>query len=350
MLDRIPVKNKKILTILGTRPEIIRLSRIIPKLDQLCDHRVLHTGQNYDPTLNEIFFNDLGIRQPDVILDTKGTTAEQIGKMFVGVEKYLQEFNPDKVHFIVSNESIGSIAVLKPLLKNIQHSVHNCDAFDFFAIKATCEKIIDKIEVDGIPLSIIKDMTTDKSSVYFFDKLIKRYLVNDTTLKQIDYTMLYYGYVFQPQYNPYKHKSLEDSLATITEKKDGYNAIKVANMVLSENPFSLVANVEKAYTAHAFKKPDYALVNLYRYNKIVETILASGKGDSYENPLVVTSPNDANVFMTRYNLIVISKTLNGENSRWYDVYLVKNKDNKEYPIYFDITLARTIGMEKLLKK
>jgi UDP-N-acetylglucosamine 2-epimerase (non-hydrolysing) len=111
MLDCILVKNKKILTILGTRPEIIRLSRIIPKLDQICDHRILHTGQNYDPSLNDIFFNDLGIRQPDVILDTKGTTAEQIGKMFIGVERYLQEFNPDKV-LILGDTNSGLAAII----------------------------------------------------------------------------------------------------------------------------------------------------------------------------------------------------------------------------------------------
>jgi hypothetical protein len=69
-----------------------------------------------------------------------------IGSQLLPIYIGIKEFNPDKVHFIVSNESVGSITVLKPLLKNIRHSVHNCDAFDFFAIKATCEKIIDKIE------------------------------------------------------------------------------------------------------------------------------------------------------------------------------------------------------------
>ena len=55
--------KRKILTILGTRPEIIRLSRVIPKLDQATNHRVLHTGQNYDPTLNDIFFQELDLRK-----------------------------------------------------------------------------------------------------------------------------------------------------------------------------------------------------------------------------------------------------------------------------------------------
>jgi UDP-N-acetylglucosamine 2-epimerase (non-hydrolysing) len=88
----------KVLTILGTRPEIIRLSRIIPKLDDVCNHKILHTGQNYDPLLNEIFFNELEIRSPDIIVDNKGTSfAEQIGNTFKGVENYVNEFKPDKV-------------------------------------------------------------------------------------------------------------------------------------------------------------------------------------------------------------------------------------------------------------
>ncbi len=69
-----------------------------------------------------------------------------VGSQLLPIYVGINEFNPDKVHFIVSNESIGSIAVLIPLLKNIHHSVHNCDAFDFFAIKATCVKIIDEID------------------------------------------------------------------------------------------------------------------------------------------------------------------------------------------------------------
>jgi UDP-N-acetylglucosamine 2-epimerase len=87
--------KRKILTILGTRPEIIRLSRVIPKLDQAANHRVLHTGQNYDPTLNDIFFEELALRRPDVVLESRGTIGQQLAATFVGVEKYCQEFQPD---------------------------------------------------------------------------------------------------------------------------------------------------------------------------------------------------------------------------------------------------------------
>jgi len=64
----------KIMTILGTRPEVIRLSRIIKKLDGLCRHTLVHTGQNYDVNLNDIFFDQLNIRRPDHYLDIRGAT------------------------------------------------------------------------------------------------------------------------------------------------------------------------------------------------------------------------------------------------------------------------------------
>ena len=69
----------KILTVLGTRPEIIRLSLIIRELDAACDHILVHTGQNFDPKLNDIFFKQLDVRTPDEFLDAKGTFGEQVG-------------------------------------------------------------------------------------------------------------------------------------------------------------------------------------------------------------------------------------------------------------------------------
>ena len=101
----------KILTILGTRPEIIRLSRVIPLLDRYADHFVLHTGQNYDKTLLGIFFKDLRLRQPDLILDTKANTPfEQIGKILLGAEKVMLKFKPDRLLLLGdTNSSLVSI-------------------------------------------------------------------------------------------------------------------------------------------------------------------------------------------------------------------------------------------------
>jgi len=89
-------RKLKVVTVGGTRPEIIRLSRIIPKLDQHCEHILVHTGQNYDYELNEIFFQDLGLRKPDHFLEAAGkSAAETIGNVIIKVDKILEEIQPD---------------------------------------------------------------------------------------------------------------------------------------------------------------------------------------------------------------------------------------------------------------
>ena len=80
----------KVMTILGTRPEIIRLSRIIPLLDDNCEHVLVHTGQNYNDSLNDVFFNELKIRRPDYCFESQSKTAmEQIGKILFECEKII---------------------------------------------------------------------------------------------------------------------------------------------------------------------------------------------------------------------------------------------------------------------
>jgi UDP-N-acetylglucosamine 2-epimerase (non-hydrolysing) len=98
----------KIMTILGTRPEIIRLSRIIEKLDGLCNHILVHTGQNYDPHLNEIFFQQMGVRAPDLYLNSKGTFGEQIGTILTHSEQIMLSEKPDK--FLVLGDTNSALA------------------------------------------------------------------------------------------------------------------------------------------------------------------------------------------------------------------------------------------------
>ncbi|MBW9932198.1 UDP-N-acetylglucosamine 2-epimerase (non-hydrolyzing), partial [Escherichia coli] len=69
------MKKLKVMSVVGTRPEIIRLSRVLAKLDEYCDHLIVHTGQNYDYELNEVFFKDLGVRKPDYFLNAAGKNA-----------------------------------------------------------------------------------------------------------------------------------------------------------------------------------------------------------------------------------------------------------------------------------
>ena len=86
----------KVVTVVGTRPEIVRLARVMPALDQSVDHVLVHTGQNYDHELNQIFFEDLGLRQPDHVLDTVGKTAcETIGHIIAKVDGVLEQIKPD---------------------------------------------------------------------------------------------------------------------------------------------------------------------------------------------------------------------------------------------------------------
>jgi len=101
----------KIATILGTRPEIIRLSRVIPKLDALCDHVLVHTGQNADPRLKDVFFDELDVRQPDIYLGASGTFGEQVGQILRGVEEALIERRPDRV-LILGDTNSGLAAVV----------------------------------------------------------------------------------------------------------------------------------------------------------------------------------------------------------------------------------------------
>ena len=85
----------KVMTIVGTRPEIIRLSRIAAKLDQYCDHTFVHTGQNYDYELNEVFFKELEIRRPDVFLEIAGKTASQtIGQVIIAADEVFEKYQP----------------------------------------------------------------------------------------------------------------------------------------------------------------------------------------------------------------------------------------------------------------
>ena len=105
------MKNLKVMTVVGTRPEIIRLSRVMARLDEYCDHVVVHTGQNYDYELNQIFFDDLGIRKPDHFLNAAGGgAAETIGKVIIAVDHVLATEKPDAL--LVLGDTNSSMAVL----------------------------------------------------------------------------------------------------------------------------------------------------------------------------------------------------------------------------------------------
>ncbi|BBT41358.1 UDP-N-acetylglucosamine 2-epimerase (non-hydrolysing) [Pseudomonas guariconensis] len=105
------MKKLKIVTVVGTRPEIIRLSRVMAALDVHCENVLVHTGQNYDYELNEIFFQDLGIRKPDHFLNAAGSTgAETIGNVIIAVDKVLADVQPEAL--LVLGDTNSCMAVI----------------------------------------------------------------------------------------------------------------------------------------------------------------------------------------------------------------------------------------------
>ncbi|WP_312484583.1 non-hydrolyzing UDP-N-acetylglucosamine 2-epimerase [Stutzerimonas nitrititolerans] len=105
------MKKLRVVTVVGTRPEIIRLSRVMAKLDEYCDHVLVHTGQNYDYELNEIFFQDLGIRRPDHFLNAAGASgAETIGNVIIAVDRVLAEVQPEAL--LVLGDTNSCMAVI----------------------------------------------------------------------------------------------------------------------------------------------------------------------------------------------------------------------------------------------
>jgi UDP-N-acetylglucosamine 2-epimerase (non-hydrolysing) len=133
----------KVLTILGTRPEIIRLSKIIPKLDKYCDHIIVHTGQNYDYELDKIFFHTLKVRKPDYYLNARGTFAKQIAIIFEKLEEILIKEKPDR--FLVlgdTNSSLGGV-VAKRLMIPVFHMEAGNRCFDENVPEEVNRRIID---------------------------------------------------------------------------------------------------------------------------------------------------------------------------------------------------------------
>lgn len=108
------MKKLKVMTVVGTRPEIIRLACVLPRLDEHFEHTLVHTGQNYDYELNQIFFDDLCIRKPDYFLEAAGRNgAETIGKVIIAVDKVLEAVSPDAVLVLGDTNSCLSVVPAK---------------------------------------------------------------------------------------------------------------------------------------------------------------------------------------------------------------------------------------------
>ncbi len=138
------MKKLKVMSVVGTRPEIIRLSRVLAKLDEHCEHILVHTGQNYDFELNEIFFNDLGVRKPDYFLSAAGkNAAETIGQVIIKVDQVLEEIQPEAMLVLGDTNSCISAIPAKRRKVPIFHMEAGNRCFDQRVPEETNRRIVD---------------------------------------------------------------------------------------------------------------------------------------------------------------------------------------------------------------
>jgi len=138
------MKKLKIVSVVGTRPEIIRLSRVLDKLDQYCEHILVHTGQNYDYELNEVFFNDLNVRKPDFFLDAAGkNAAETIGQVIIKIDQVFAEVQPEAMLVLGDTNSCISAIAAKRRKIPIFHMEAGNRCFDPRVPEETNRRIVD---------------------------------------------------------------------------------------------------------------------------------------------------------------------------------------------------------------
>lgn len=175
------MSKPKLFTIVGTRPEIIRLSRLIPKLDQAFDHTLIHTGQNYDPLLSDIFFSELGIRKPDFYLNANNASLGGVlATILVEVERLITEFKPLGLLVLGDTNSAISSVIAKRMQIVVYHWEAGNRSFDENVPEETNRKIVDHVAHFNIAYS-----------KYAYQNLIKegiqpnRLLLSGSPLKEV---------------------------------------------------------------------------------------------------------------------------------------------------------------------
>jgi UDP-N-acetylglucosamine 2-epimerase (non-hydrolysing) len=198
----------RIITILGTRPEIIRLSLIIKKLDVVNDHILIHTGQNYAPELNDIFFEELELRSPDYYLNAKSVSfGEQISTILREIEKLFIKLKPDKVLILGDTNSGLAAIIAERMMIPVYHMEAGNRCFDLKVPEEKNRKIIDAISTIAIPYTpnsrdnLIKEgipkdrIFTSGNPIYevlmsYMDKIEKSQILSSLHLKSKEFFLV----------------------------------------------------------------------------------------------------------------------------------------------------------------
>lgn len=225
----------RVVTIVGTRPEIIKLSRVIAELEKCVDHILVHTGQNYDYELNEIFFNELGVKKPDYFLNAVGnTTIETIGNILIKSDEILEKVKPDAVLLYGDTNSCLSVISAKKRQIPIFHMEAGNRCFDQRVPEELNRKIVDHLSDINLPLTeqardylisegirpetIIKTGSCMKEILNFYKPQIQNSdILNKLSLAKGNYFIVSIHREENVDY-PENLKKLVDSLNALAEK------------------------------------------------------------------------------------------------------------------------------------
>ncbi len=200
----------KVVTVVGTRPEIIRLSRVIAVLDKYCEHTFIHTGQNYDYELNEIFFDDLGIREPDKFLNAAGNSGSAtIGQVIIGIDEVLETIRPDALLVLGDTNSCLSVIAAKRRKIPTFHMEAGNRCFDMRVPEEINRRIVDH--------------TADINLTY--SSIAREYLLNEGILPD---TVIKTGSPMFEVLNHYKEKILKSEiLSTLDLKEEEFYLVSI---------------------------------------------------------------------------------------------------------------------------
>jgi UDP-N-acetylglucosamine 2-epimerase (non-hydrolysing) len=152
------MKKLKVMSVVGTRPEIIRLSRVLAALDRFCDHTIVHTGQNYDYELNQVFFDDLEVRRPDHFLNSAAGSrgaADTIGKLISAVDAVLEQVQPEAMLVLGDTNSCLAVIPAKRRQVPIFHMEAGNRCFDQRVPEETNRRIVDHVADINLTYSTI---------------------------------------------------------------------------------------------------------------------------------------------------------------------------------------------------
>jgi UDP-N-acetylglucosamine 2-epimerase len=294
----------KVMTVVGTRPEIIRLSRVMAALDhsEAIEHIIVHTGQNYDYELNQIFFDDLGIRKPDFFLNAAGATAtETIGQILIKIDPLLESEKPDA--FLVLGDTNSCLCAIPAKKRHIPifHMEAGNRCFDQRVPEETNRKIVDHVSDINLTYSDIAR-----------EYLLREGLPADRIIKT--------GSPMFEVLNHYLPKIKEsDILKKLDLKENNYfvvSAHREENINSDKNFFGLLKSLNAI--AEKYKFP--IIVSTHPRTRIrLEQLIASDQSPVTLNPLIQWQKpmgfNDYNALqMKSYAVLSDSGTISEESS------------------------------------